>query len=162
MAGAKQNTVGIVTGMVRPITEELGLRLWDVRFEKEGSLWYLRVIIDKDGGVNINDCEDVSRRLSPILDEKDPIDHGYTLEVSSPGVGRELKKPEHFAANIGKAVHVRFIRPVEGERDFYGELAAFDGGQVSVMIDEETQMNFSLSETAFVKLDEEIDMGGLQ
>ena len=83
MASGKKNTVGIVTDLVRPITDELGLDLWDVRFEKEGSIWYLRVFLDKEEGVNIDDCENV-RRLSPILDEVDPIAQSYTLEVSSP------------------------------------------------------------------------------
>ena len=78
MASGKKNTVGIVTDLVRPITDELGLDLWDVRFEKEGSTWYLRIFLDKEEGVNIDDCENVSRRLSPILDETDPIVQSYT------------------------------------------------------------------------------------
>ena len=94
MASGKKNTVGIVTDLVRPITDELGLDLWDVRFEKEGSTWYLRIFLDKEEGVNIDDCENVSRRLSPILDETDPIVQSYTLEVSSPGIGRDLRRPE--------------------------------------------------------------------
>lgn len=92
MAPGKKNTVGIVTDLVRPITDELGLDLWDVRFEKEGSTWYLRIFLDKEEGVNIDDCENVSRRLSPILDETDPIVQSYTLEVSSPGIGRDLRR----------------------------------------------------------------------
>ena len=90
MASGKKNTVGIVTDLVRPITDELGLDLWDVRFEKEGSTWYLRIFLDKEEGVNIDDCENVSRRLSPILDETDPIVQSYTLEVSSPGTSMAI------------------------------------------------------------------------
>lgn len=96
MASGKKNTVGIVTDLVRPITDELGLDLWDVRFEKEGSTWYLRIFLDKEEGVNIDDCENVSRRLSPILDETDPIVQSYTLEVSSPGIGRDPAPPGAF------------------------------------------------------------------
>ena len=100
MASGKKNTVGIVTDLVRPITDELGLDLWDVRFEKEGSIWYLRVFLDKEEGVNIDDCENVSRRLSPILDEVDPIAQSYTLEVSSPGIGRDLRRHIHILIRI--------------------------------------------------------------
>ena len=116
-----KNTVAIVTDLATPVAKECGVNVWDVRFEKEGSIWYLRIIIDKDGGVDINDCENVSRKLDKILDEVDPIDQSYCLEVSSPGIERELVKKEHFDAFMGEEVLVRFIRPVEnGERDFEG------------------------------------------
>lgn len=128
MAPGKKNTVGIVTDLVRPITDELGLDLWDVRFEKEGSTWYLRIFLDKEEGVNIDDCENVSRRLSPILDETDPIVQSYTLEVSSPGIGRDLRRPEHFEAFLGADIHVRLIRPIEWGAGFVGQLVSYEDG----------------------------------
>ena len=97
----KKSTAAAVDELVRPEVEARGLKLWDVRFEKEGSLWYLRIFIDKDGGVNINDCENVSRRVSDLLDEADPIEQSYILEVSSPGIERDLVKKEHFDAFAG-------------------------------------------------------------
>lgn len=162
MASDKKNTVGIVTDLVQSIVDELGLQLWDVRFEKEGSIWYLRVFLDKEEGVNIDDCENVSRRLSPILDEVDPIPQSYTLEVSSPGIGRDLRRPQHFDAFMGADIHVRLIRPVEGERDFIGRLTGFGDGKITLLLDEDLEMTVGMDETAFVRLQEEIDMGGLK
>lgn len=100
--------------LAEPLARQLGLRIWDVRFVKEGADWYLRVFIDRDGGVSIDDCVDLTRLLSPALDEADPIDQSYCLEVSSPGVERELTRPEHFEAYRGRAVTVRLIRPRTG------------------------------------------------
>ncbi|MBR2636089.1 MAG: ribosome maturation factor RimP [Oscillospiraceae bacterium] len=162
MATGKKNTVGIVTDLVKPITDRMGLTLWDVRFEKEGSIWFLRVFIDKEAGVDITDCENVSRELSPILDEVDPIVQSYTLEVSSPGIGRDLRKKEHFEAFLGADIHVRLIRPVEGERDFVGTLTAFEEDAVTLLLDEDLEMTVLMNETSFVRLYEEIDMGGLK
>ncbi len=157
---SKKNTAAEISELIRPTVEQFGLELWDVRFEKEGSSWFLRVFIDKEGGVDINDCENVSRAIDPILDEADPIDSSYCLEVSSPGIERELVKPEHFQKFIGELVHVRFIRPVENERDFVGELLSFENGSCSIKLDDDLEMNFSLNETSFVKL--YYDFGGTQ
>ncbi len=157
---SKKNTAAEISELIRPTVEQFGLELWDVRFEKEGSSWFLRVFIDKEGGVDINDCENVSRAIDPILDDKDPIDSSYCLEVSSPGIERELVKPEHFQKFIGELVHVRFIRPVENERDFVGELLSFENGSCSIKLDDDLEMNFSLNETSFVKL--YYDFGGTQ
>ena len=162
MAPGKKNTVGIVTDLVRPITDELGLDLWDVRFEKEGSTWYLRIFLDKEEGVNIDDCENVSRRLSPILDATDPIVQSYTLEVSSPGIGRDLRRPEHFEAFLGADIHVRLIRPIEGEWDFVGQLVSYEDGDITLLLYDDLEMTVGMDETAFVRLYEEIDMGGLK
>lgn len=159
----KVPTVVLVETLARPVAEEFGVSIWDVRFEKEGSLWYLRIFIDKDGGVDINDCENVSRKMSDILDEKDPIEQSYILEVSSPGVERDLVKKEHFDAFIGSPVNVRLIRPVEGVRDFSGELvSADDDGNITILLDEDVEMTFHMSETAFVRLQDDFDMGGLE
>ncbi len=156
MAG-KKNTVELVTELVTPIVEELGLILWDVRFEKEGSAWFLRVFIDKEEEViSTIDCEAVSRPLSDKLDELDPIDQSYYLEVSSPGIDRQLRKPEHFEACEGMDVVVRLIRPFEGVRDFKGNLAASNDEAFSIIPDgktEEEAITFTYAECAYVKID---------
>lgn len=116
---------------VRAIVEEpilsLGLRVWDVRFVKEGTSWYLRVFIDSDAGISIDDCVEVSHLIDPLLDEHDPISCSYCLEVSSPGLERELSRPEHFTACMGKSIKVRLVRPEEGQKLFVGDLVAYDG-----------------------------------
>lgn len=164
LAKGKPNTVTVATELAKNLIEQMGLILWDVRFEKEGSLWFLRYFIDKDGGVTIDDCENFSRAVSKLLDETDPIDQSYYLEVSSPGIDRHLVKPWHFEQYIGKLVEVRFIRPVEGVRDFVGKLLSSDTENVCIALDDETKMDFSLKETAFVRLYidqlDEIDDGG--
>ena len=149
----KKSTVSAVDELIRPEVESIGLKLWDIRFEKEGSLWYLRVFIDKAEGITIEDCENVSRAVSDRLDEADPIEQSYILQVSSPGVERELVKKEHFDAFLGNSVHVRLIRPVDGQRDFVGKLESADEeGSVSILMDEDIEMTFHLKETAFVRL----------
>ena len=124
---AAGTTASRVFDLIKPYVEELGLILWDVRFVKEGATWYLRVVIDSDNGVWIEDCENVSRRIDPVIDEADPIQQSYVLEVTSPGIGRELTRREHFEKMIGREVTVRTVRPVEGRRDFEGALVAYDG-----------------------------------
>ena len=130
---AKKNTVALVEELAAPIAESLGLRIWDVRYLKEGSQWFLRIYIDKDGGVNINDCEAMSRAIDKPLDELDPIEGEYILEVSSPGIERELIRDRHFEAFIGADVMVRMIRPIEGVgKEFKGVLTAYDNGEVTI------------------------------
>ena len=131
------NTVAVCTRLAQPVAEELGLQLWDVRFVKEGADWYLRFFIDREGGVTIDDCEEMSRRMDKLLDEADPIACSYCLEVSSPGVERELSRPEHFEQFLGWPVKVRTIRPVDGVREFVGLLERWDGGTASLEIEEE-------------------------
>jgi ribosome maturation factor RimP len=145
------NTVKIVTELVKPIIDELGLILWDVRFEKEGSIWLLRVIIDKVGGVSVDDCEAVSRPLDKKLDEVDPIDQSYCLEVASAGLERELTKPWHFEESIGKMVQLKLIRPYNGEREFVGKLQKFENDAVSIEC-EDHNYTFLLNDVAYVKL----------
>ena len=117
----------VCRGIAEPLADSLGLSIWDVRFVKEGADWYLRVIIDKPEGVDINDCVDLSHLLSPALDKADPIAQSYCLEVMSPGIERELTRPEHFEAYEGLPVTVRLIRPDEnGEREFVGILISAD------------------------------------
>ena len=131
----KGNTVEAVTELVRPIVEGLGLTLWDVRFLKEGALWYLRIFIDSDRGVSIDDCENVSRKFSDALDREDFIDEAYVMEVSSPGLLRPLKKDRDFQRNIGKPVEIKTYKAVEGEKEFVGELEAFTADEITVNTD---------------------------
>ena len=148
------NTVEAVTELVRPIIEDMGLSLWDVRFVKEGANWYLRIFIDKDSGVSIDDCENVTRAIDQPLDELDPIEQNYFLEVSSPGIERELIKPEHFDAFLGAPVMLRLIRPDEkGERDIRGVLTAHDKDLVTVALDGQERV-IKKKETVYIKLDD--------
>ena len=121
-----------VAALAAPIVEEAGCSLWDVEYVKEAGTWFLRVYIDKEGGVSIDDCEAVSRPLSDKLDEVDPIEGSYTLEVSSAGADRPLKKPEHFAQFMGEQVEVRLYRAVDGAKDWVGALAGYEDGAVSL------------------------------
>ncbi len=157
-SGKKPNTITTVSELAAPVAEQFGVQLWDVRYEKEGASWFLRIFIDKEGGVNIDDCENVSRAMSKLLDENDPIDQSYYLEVSSPGIGRDLVRPWHFEKYLGHEVEVRLIRAVEGVRDFIGEMTEFDGNNVTILLEElEAEMTFNLKEAAWVRLHEEID-----
>lgn len=151
----KKNTAARVYDLALPITEEVGVYLWDVRFEKEGSSWFLRLIIDADDGVTIDDCEAVSRPLSDKLDEEDFISQNYYLEVSSPGFNRELRRPDHFEVCIGDAVLVRTIRPKNGERNFNGVLTSYDNGTFTIEQEDHTTLSFETSECSFVKLDDD-------
>lgn len=150
--GRKESTVQIAERLIKPIIEERGLVLWDTRFEKEGSQWYLRYFIDKDGGVNIGDCEFVSRAIDKLLDTADPIEQSYVLEVSSPGIERELVKDWHFDEYTGYEVQVRLIRAVNGKRDFTGELLSKDGDEIKILLGDGVEMSFSKSEAAGVRL----------
>lgn len=152
------NAIAAVTALAQPLCEQLGLSLWDVRFEKEGTLWYLRVVIDRlDGVLDIADCENLSRALSDKLDEADPIEQSYILEVSSPGIERELLRDWHFEQSIGKMVHVRLIRAIDGVRDFDGQLISFAGNLVTIQLEDGANLSFKKNDASFVKL---FDMGG--
>ena len=152
--GKGGNTVAAVTAIAQPIAEQLGLRLWDVRFVKEGADWFLRIFIDKDGGVGIDDCVAMSHALDKPLDEADPIEQSYCLEVSSPGTDRELTKAAHFEACLGQTVKVRLIRPAEdGRREFTGVLVSHDKDGFAIEAGEET-VAFILKEVSWVRLDD--------
>ena len=120
----------LTAALAAPIVAEQGCTLWDVEYVKEAGTWFLRVYIDKEGGVSINDCEAVSRPLSDKLDEVDPIEGSYTLEISSAGADRVLKKPEHFAAFLGSEVDVRLYQPIEGRKEHTGVLEGYENGDV--------------------------------
>ena len=138
--------------ILNPIMEELGFELVDVEYVKEGSSWYLRAYIDKPGGININDCEAVSRRLSDILDEKDFIDDAYIMEVSSPGLGRPLKKEKDFKRSIGMEVEIRTYRMIDKQKEFTGILTAYDAGTVTIELEDETTKTFDRGDIALIRL----------
>jgi ribosome maturation factor RimP len=122
----------LVADLAAPIAAAQGCTLWDVEYVREAGTWFLRVYIDKPGGVCIDDCEAVSRPLSDKLDEADPIEGSYTLEVSSAGADRPLKKPEHFAQFMGQEVEVRLYRAMDGAKEYVGNLADYRDGDVTV------------------------------
>lgn len=129
MANRKKGggTVEAVWDLCEPIVKGFGLELWDVRYLKEGAQWYLRVYIDRQEGVTIEDCENVSRAIDEPLDRLDPVDQSYCLEVCSPGLERELVRPEHFQRFEGWPVMVKLIRPLDsGEREFNGVLGTYE------------------------------------
>ena len=135
-----------------PIVEEYGFELVDVEYVKEGSNWYLRAYIDKPGGIGVNDCEAVSRRLSDILDEKDYIEDSYILEVSSPGLGRPLKKEKDFRRSLGEEVEIRTYRMIDRKKEFTGILKDYDETTVTIEMEDETEKTFEKSEIALIRL----------
>ena len=133
MASRKKGGVAAtVSALAAPLLEQLGLTQWDLEFVKEGADWFLRFYIDKEGGVTIDDCEAFSRLIDKRLDEADPIEQSYCLEVSSPGIERRLRADWHFSAMAGRRVKVRLIRPLDGRRDFEGILLGVDGDTVRI------------------------------
>ena len=151
------NTAERVRLLAQPLCDEQGLFLWDVRFEKEGATWYLKVLIDRDGGVDMDACEAVTSPFNDILDEADPIAQSYVLEVGSPGLGRELRRPEHFIVCIGDEVVVKTIRPnADGDREFVGILMSYDKNEFTIAQSEaeEDRLTFRLSDCASVKLND--------
>lgn len=137
--------------IAEPFAKQLGLSIWDVRFVKEGADWFLRVVIDKPDGVTINDCVDMTHLLNPALDKADPIDRSYCLEVMSPGIERELTRPEHFAAYIGEPVSLHLFRPDEtGVRDVAGFLLSKEEGTLTLQTDEDQTRVFSCKDIAAV------------
>ena len=151
---AKQNTVARVEEIVKPFAEELGLDIWDVTFKKEGTDWYLRIFIDKKDGVSIDDCVDLTHAVSKPLDEADPIAQNYMLEISSPGVERELKRDSHFESFIGFPVMMRTIRPIDGVRDFNGTLKAYENKKITVALQDGSDITLDKKDTVYVKLDD--------
>ena len=118
-----------IAELARPIIEQEGCSLWDVEYLKEAGTWYLRIFIDKTGGVNIDDCERISRRLDELLDEADPIPESYVFEVGSAGIERELKRPSDFEAFLGSEVEVKLYQPVDGKKRFIGKLCGYEDNE---------------------------------
>ena len=134
-----------------PLVKACGCSLWDVEYVREGGEWFLRLYLDKEGGVDIDDCEAVSRALDPILDEEDPIPDSYHFEVSSAGCERVLKRPSDFAQFLGSAVTVKLYKPVNGLKEQAGTLAAYEDGAVTIRQGEK-EVRFEKSEVAQVRL----------
>ncbi len=139
--------------LAAPAIAEAGCTLWDVEYVKEGGSWYLRVLLDKEGGVDILDCEAVSRKLSDLLDEADPIEGSYTLEVGSAGAERALKRPRDFQQFLGSPVLVKLYRPLDGRKELAGTLAAYDAstGAVTVALPD-GERTLAKKEIALVRL----------
>ena len=135
-----------------PILTKYEFELVDVEYVKEAGTWYLRAYIDKPGGIAINDCEVVSRELSDLLDKKDFIDDSYILEVSSPGLGRPLKKEKDFKRSLGEQVEVRLYRAVDRQKEFTGALAAYDEDTVTLRFEDGTETSFEKKDIALIRL----------
>ena len=134
-----------------PVVEEAGCELWDVEYVREAGTWFLRIYIDKEGGVDILDCEKVSRALSDLLDEADPIEGSYTLEVSSAGAERPLKRPGDFERFMGSPVAVKLYKAQGGRKEFAGTLAGYDNGDVTIAVGD-AAMTFGKDEVALCRL----------
>lgn len=156
--GNKRGSAAVAEELGAPLAAELGLALWDVRFEKEGSIWFLRYFIDKPGGVNIQDCEAFSRRIDKLLDEADPIEQSYTLEVSSPGIERQLTRNRHFEAYLCLPVTVRLIRPIDGVREVTGVLRSFEENRIRLDLEDGGEFAVSLADTAFVRAVDTVEL----
>ncbi len=138
--------------LLLPIIEALHFELVDVEYVKEGANWYLRAYIDKEGGITVDDCETVSRRMNDILDQEDYIEDSYIFEVSSPGLGRPLKKEKDYARSMGKELEIRTYRAIEREKEFYGILKAYDADTVTIETENETEMTFAKADIALIRL----------
>ena len=141
----------IVASFAKPVVENHGCELWDVEYVREGSDYFLRLYIDKEGGVDITDCEAISRAVDPILDEKDPIKESYHFEVCSAGLERKLTRPADFERFMGSAVMVKLYRPKNGLKEIPGILRGYEEGCVTVEAGKET-ITFTKSEVALVRL----------
>ncbi len=138
--------------LLLPIIEKNQFELVDVEYVKEGSNWYLRAYIDKDGGITVDDCEIVSRALSDLLDREDFIKDAYILEVSSPGLGRPLKKDKDFSRSIGEEVEIRLFKPLNKKKEYIGLLQAFDKKMVTVQVENEEILQIPRADIALIRL----------
>ena len=138
--------------LLKPIVESAGVEIYDVEYVKEGSDFYLRCYIDRDGGVNIQDCETVSRALSDQLDAEDYIEDAYILEVSSPGLTRPLKKENDFKRSIGKIVEIKTYTKIDNCKDFEGELTAYDEETVTILTEDEKELKIARKDISMIRL----------
>lgn len=138
--------------LLEPIVTGFGFELVDVEYVKEAGTWYLRAYIDKPGGITVDDCEAVSRKFSDVLDEKDYIEDTYIFEVSSPGLGRPLKKDKDFQRSLGEEVEIRTYRPIDRQKEFVGELKAYDKESVTIVYEDDTEQTFQRREIALIRL----------
>ena len=154
------NTVAAVAKLCEPFAQQLGLTIWDIRYVKEGSYWYLRIFIDKPEGVTLDDCEAMSRAINDPLDKLDPIDGEYCLEVCSPGIDRELVRTEHFEAFLGAVVNAKFIRPLEdGRREVLGILQAYENSVLTLETEDGEFLDIDKKDTSSVRVcDDYVDI----
>lgn len=138
--------------LITPVIEKNNFELVDVEYVKEGGNYYLRAYIDKEGGITIDDCELVSRALSDLLDADDFIEESYILEVSSPGLGRPLKKEKDYKRSIGKELEIRLYKAVDGQKEFYGILDSYDDSSVTVIDENDTKKVFQKPDIALIRL----------
>ncbi|MDD5936275.1 MAG: ribosome maturation factor RimP [Clostridiales bacterium] len=138
--------------LIMPILEANNFELYDVEYVKEVGTWYLRVYIDKEGGISVEDCELVSRAMNEILDEKDYIPDAYIFEVSSPGLGRQLKKDKHLAKSIGEEVEIKTFKAINKQKDFDGILRDFDKDKLVIELEDGSKMEFARTDIAMVRL----------
>lgn len=137
--------------LLLPILSKRNFELVDVEYVKEGSTWYLRAYIDKEGGITVNDCEDVAREMNPVLDELDYVEGSYTFEVSSPGLGRPLKKEKDYVRNMGQEVEIHTYRPIQHEKQFFGRLSSYDDKSVTILTEDDTALTFEKSDIALIR-----------
>ena len=137
--------------LILPILEKMNFELVDIEYVKEGSTWYLRAYIDKDGGITVNDCEAVAREMNDILDAEDFIPDSYVFEVSSPGLGRPLKKEKDYIRNMGKVVEIRTYRAINKCKEFYGILKEYDNDSVTIETEEQELLVFPKNEIALIR-----------
>lgn len=138
--------------LITPILDRMNFELVDVEYVKEGGTWYLRAYIDKEGGITVNDCEAVAREMNEILDREDFVEDSYVFEVSSPGLGRPLKKEKDYICSMGKEVEIRTYRAINREKEFYGILSAYDENTVTIKTEDGTEMTFEKSDIALIRL----------
>ena len=152
----KQNVAGVAEKIALPLAAEQGIELWDVKYEKIGTNNFLTYIIDKSGGVDIDDCEKFSRAVDKLLDDADPISDSYCLEVSSPGMGRELRKPKHFEFAKGEAVKISLYKPFMDSKEFIGILTSFDDDNITIET-EDGEIIFTYKEISKIRLYDDED-----
>lgn len=138
--------------LLAPVLSENHYELYDVEYVKEGSNWYLRTYIDKDGGITVDDCELVSRALSELLDKEDFIPDAYIMEVSSPGLGRQLKRDKHFEKSIGEEIEIKLYKALNKKKEYVGMLKAFDSEKLTIELEDQTDMDILRSDIAMVRL----------
>ena len=149
---AKKDYERLTEELITPIIEAHHFELVDVEWVKEGSNWYLRVYIDKEGGITVDDCEIINREFGDVLDEKDYISENYIFEVSSPGLDRPLKKEKDFVRSIGKDVEIRLYKPIDKKKEYVGTLESYDKNSVTIALEDGQKMTFERSPIALIRL----------
>lgn len=148
----RQNYEARTEELITPILGRMNFELVDVEYVKEGSTWYLRAYIDKEGGITVNDCADVAREMNEILDREDYVEDSYIFEVSSPGLGRPLKKEKDYIRSMGKNVEIRTYRAINKEKEFYGVLKAYDETTVMIENEDGEELIFEKADIALIRL----------